>query len=73
MQIDYDPRADALYISLRDGTPEQTLEVGKHVYVDVDADGVPLGVELLFAGRLVAQDDLTSVTVNIARDPLGTR
>jgi uncharacterized protein YuzE len=65
MQIDYDPRADALYILLREGTIDQTLEVGQHVYVDVDSEGIPLGVELLFAGRFAGQDELTSVTVNV--------
>jgi hypothetical protein len=28
---------------------------------------VPIGLELLFAGRTLATDDVTSVTVNIGR------
>jgi len=32
MKIDYDPQADAMYIQLKDGEVEDTLEVGeKHL------------------------------------------
>ena len=67
MQIDYDPQADALYIQLREGEVDDTLEASKYVYVDVDENGVPLGLEILFASRVLAQEDVTSVTVNIGR------
>jgi len=67
MRIDYDPQADAVYIHLRDGEVDDTLEAGKHVYVDVDAEGLPLGVEILFASRTLGEQDITSFTVNIAQ------
>ncbi len=67
MQIDYDPQTEAIYIQLRTGEVDDTLEAGKYVYVDVDKDGVPLGLEILFAGRVLAEEDMTSVTVNIGR------
>ncbi len=67
MQINYDPQAEAIYIQLRSGEVDDTLEAGKFVYVDVDKDGVPLGLEILFVGRVLAQEDVTSVTVNIGR------
>ena len=67
MQIDYDPQAEAIYIQLRTGEVDDTLEAGKYVHVDVDKDGVPLGLEILFAGRVLAEEDVTSVTVNIGR------
>jgi len=66
MQIDYDPQADAIYIQLRKGEADDTLEAGKYVYVDVDENGVPLGLEILFAGRMLVED-MASVTVNIGR------
>ncbi len=69
MQIDYDPEADAIYVRLRDGEVDDTLEAGKYVYVDVDSEGVPLGLEILFAGRMLGQKDLTRVTVSISRIP----
>jgi uncharacterized protein YuzE len=70
MQIEYDPQADAIYIQLRNGEVDDTIQVGKYIYADVDSDGVPLGVEILFAGRLLANRDLTSVTFNIKHSPL---
>ena len=67
MQIDYDPQADAIYVRLRKGEVDDTLEAAKYVYVDVDENGVPLGLEILFAGRILAKEDMTSVTVNFGR------
>jgi uncharacterized protein YuzE len=67
MQIDYDSQADAIYVRLRSGEVDDTLTVGRYIYVDVDQDGVPLGLEILFAGRVLAGQDLTSVTVNLSR------
>ena len=67
MQIDYDPQADAVYVQLRPGDVDDTLTVGQYIYVDVYEDGVPLGLEILFAGRTLATQELTSVTVNLAR------
>ena len=34
MQIDYDPQADAIYVRLRSGEVDDTLSVGKYIYVD---------------------------------------
>ena len=51
MQIDYDPQADAVYVRLRAGDVDDTLAVGQTIYVDVDKEGVPLGLEILFAWR----------------------
>lgn len=67
MQIDYDPQADALYIQLRPGEVEDTQEVSKYIYVDVDREGVPLGLEILFAKRVLGEVDVASITVNISR------
>lgn len=67
IQIDYDPQADAVYVRLREGEVDDTLTVGKNIYVDVDEDGAPLGLEILFAGRTLTTQDVTSVTVNLVR------
>ena len=66
MQIDYDPEADAIYIHLRDGEVDHTIESSQYIYVDVDANDVPLGLEILFAGRVLGKSDMTSITFNIA-------
>jgi len=69
MQIDYDPQADAIYIRLRDGEVDDTQQVSKYIYVDVDEAGVPLGLEILFASRVLVDQDVTTVTLNIGRTP----
>ncbi len=69
MQIDYDPQADTMYIQLRPGEVDDTLEVSKYIYVDVDPEGVPLGLEVLFSKRVLDQIDLSSITVNISQTP----
>lgn len=67
MQIQFDSQADALYIQFRQGEVDDTLEAGKYVYIDLDKEGMPLGLEILFAGRLLSEEDITRVTVNISR------
>ncbi len=67
MRIDYDPQADAIYLRLRAGEVADTLATGKHIYVDVDAEGLPLGIEILFVSRLLTQDETTSFTVNVSQ------
>lgn len=69
LQIDYDPEADALYIRLREGEIEDTQRISQYIYADVDETGVPLGLEILFASKVLADKDVTSVTLNIARIP----
>ena len=69
LQIDYDPEADALYIRLRDGEVDDTQQVSKYIYVDVDEAGVPLGLEILFASHVLADQDVTTVMLNIGRSP----
>ncbi len=69
MKVEFDPQADAMYIELKDGEVEDTLEVGKSVFVDVDSEGTPLGIEILFVSRRFSSDDLTSVTLDIGKVP----
>jgi uncharacterized protein YuzE len=65
MKIEYDPQADALYIQLREGEIAETVETNKYIYADVDEEGRPLGIEILFVKRHLAPGDLASVTFNL--------
>lgn len=67
MQINYDPQADAIYIKFASGEVDNTLQAGKYVYVDVDGEGVPLGLEILFAGRTLNREEMTSITFNVSQ------
>lgn len=52
--VRYDADADAMYLRLRDGTVADTVEIEEMVYVDIDADGQPLGVEFVVASDFLA-------------------
>lgn len=53
MRISYDPKADALYIRLRPGKIEDSDEVAKGMVVDYDAEGIPLGIEIMGASAIL--------------------
>jgi uncharacterized protein YuzE len=47
MKIEYDPKADAMYIRLRTGTVAESDEVRPGVIFDLDEQGRILGIEML--------------------------
>lgn len=47
MKIEYDPKADAMYIRLAAGTVVDSDEVRPGLVLDFDADGRVLGIEML--------------------------
>ncbi len=57
----FDPEADAAYGYLKDGPISDTEEVAPGIIVDRDAEGRPVGVEILYvARRLEGGRDLLS-------------
>jgi uncharacterized protein YuzE len=53
VQFRFDEEANALYIALKAGDVVRTIEVTDMVYIDVDADGAPLGIEFVSADEFV--------------------
>lgn len=51
MRIEYDQKADALYLAISDDEIAETKPVSEYCYVDVDREGRIVGVELLFASQ----------------------
>lgn len=47
--LSYDPDANALYIRFSDEEIAETVEFSDTVYVDIDAEGNPIGFEVLDA------------------------
>ena len=47
MKIEYDPKADAMYIRLIAGTVDSSDEIRPGVVFDFDAEGRVLGIEML--------------------------
>jgi uncharacterized protein YuzE len=54
MQITYEPLADAIYIQLRQGDVDDTLNIGKYIHVALDKEGMPLGLEILFPKHILS-------------------
>lgn len=48
MNINYDKKADAMYLRLVEGKIEKSVEISDSTIVDVDAEGNVLGIEMLF-------------------------
>jgi uncharacterized protein YuzE len=47
MRLDYDLDADALYIAVHEGTVARTVEIDDETLVDLDADGLLVGIEVV--------------------------
>ena len=58
MRVEYDERADAIYIRLRDAPYAYGKVLDDDRNIDYDADHAPIGVELLNVSLGVNPDDL---------------
>ena len=63
MKIEYDQEANALYITLREAPVVGTNEVTNAFIIDLDAEGRPIGIEILDVRQLLNPEDLARVTV----------
>ena len=52
MKIEYDPKADAMYIRLTSGTVFDSDEVRPNVFLDTDESGRVLGIEMLDVSKM---------------------
>ena len=52
MKMNYDPKANALYIKLRNAKIQESDELADGIIVDYDAIGKPVGIEFLDAAKL---------------------
>jgi uncharacterized protein YuzE len=61
MRIEYDQKADALYVVISDHEIAETKPVSEYCNVDLDHEGKIVGVELLFASKtgLLRQEEIT--------------
>jgi len=65
LKINYDPKADALYIKLSDNKIKESDESGKGLIIDYDERGEPVGIELLQASRLFGGKKEVSVELSL--------
>ncbi len=70
MKIEYDQEANALYVTLREAQVASTNEVTDNIVIDMDADGSPIGIEILGVRQLLSPEDLSRLTVeNLLAEP----
>ena len=58
MRFQYDREADALMISVREGRVSRTEKVDRGTLLDIDKDGVLLGIEVLQPARKWPLDEI---------------
>jgi uncharacterized protein YuzE len=67
MRISYDEKTDSLYVRLKETPYYETDEVKDGVLLDYDDKGNVIGIEILDASEYLSEDELASLTYNVAR------
>jgi len=61
MKIEYSKDVDILMINLRDGIPEDAIDLKEGVILHVDKEGLPLELEILDAAKLSMLKEITVI------------
>jgi uncharacterized protein YuzE len=51
MKLEYYADTDTLYIELRDGPSDETIDAGLDTLIDLDAEGAPIGITIEHASK----------------------
>jgi uncharacterized protein YuzE len=62
MKIKYSEEADILLITLRDGTPADSIDLKEGVILHLDQEGLPLEIEVLDAAKLSMLKEISVTT-----------
>lgn|GEM_PF-595379 len=62
MKIKYSEEADILLITLRDGIPEDSIDLKEGVILHLDQEGLPLEIEVLDAAKLAMLKEISVTT-----------
>lgn len=71
--ISIDPDADAAYVAVSGAEVARTEEVGDGILVDYDAEGRPVGIEVLSVRSRVGTDEAGSYLRGLAEGLLTSR
>jgi len=61
VQVEYDKKADALYIWLRKAKYDVSEELAENVILDLDKNGRIIGIEVLSASKNLGNDLVTKI------------
>ncbi len=62
MKIKYSQEADILLIELRDGTPDDSIDLKEGFILHLDNEGLPLEIEILDASKLAMLKEISIMT-----------
>ncbi|MBI2888713.1 MAG: DUF2283 domain-containing protein [Candidatus Liptonbacteria bacterium] len=63
MKITYDKKVDALNVTLKSGKVAKTIEIAPEVFLDVDAKGNPLYLEIIGASETLGKKNFSKITI----------
>ena len=63
MEITYDKKADAMYITFRSGEFAKNKKIDDFTLIDLDQEGNILGIELLEVSKRIPIESLSEVNV----------
>jgi len=63
MKVEYDKEADAAYIYFKEGEVAQTVSLNESVNIDLDSNGITLGIEILDASKNLPANAIKSAIV----------
>ncbi len=61
MRLKVDEQADALYLSLSDGSADRSEEVSPGIILDYDEGGHVVGIEMLYLSKRLSDPNLRSL------------
>ncbi len=61
VQIEYDKKADAMYIRLRKTKYEVSEELSENVFLDLDKKGRIIGIEVLDASKNLGKEIVSNI------------
>jgi uncharacterized protein YuzE len=64
MKIEFDKKADALYIELRKGKFHSNEKLDEDTVLDLDKNGKILGIEVLSASKKVSLKELNKLKIS---------
>jgi uncharacterized protein YuzE len=62
MKIKYSKGSDILLIELRDGTPQDSIDLKEGIILHLDEHGSPLEIEILDASKLTKLEEINILT-----------
>ena len=64
MKINYDPYADAMSITFREGRVKETLELTSEMNLDIDAKKRPLYLEIIGVKEKLGKESAAQITMS---------